>query len=251
MATLPPLQSLAKEHLLTPDGELDTDRLLNGVNQFMGSVHGALNKGLTLNDNAAAAVRRLSLMVPEYPWQSVTLENSWVNYSASFNEAAVLMLPGGVARSRGLIKDGTAAGGTTLFTLPAGWRPARTYTYLNDSSTRPGSAAVKANGTVTIEAGANGWFSLDDMEWDVASTSCAAPLPFAWAETPIVRHGLPRCTGVVPVACSVVGEDERTSTAGHYTLDWTDKGDGQLVIRSAYGLQPGKKYNLTLLCLSE
>lgn len=60
MSALPPVQSLVKEHLLTADGQLDPERLLFGLNQFMGSVYAALNRGIALGENIMAEVKEIS-----------------------------------------------------------------------------------------------------------------------------------------------------------------------------------------------
>lgn len=55
-------------------------------------------------------------------WVVPTLQNSWVNYGASYAAAGHRKV-GSIVYLRGSVKSGTTAEGTPLFTLPAGSRP--------------------------------------------------------------------------------------------------------------------------------
>lgn len=65
------------------------------------------------------------------PWREVgaagepTFENSWVNFAGvdDYDTAAFWQQSDGWVRLKGLVKDGTATAGTTIFTLPSGLRP--------------------------------------------------------------------------------------------------------------------------------
>ncbi len=61
MAALPPLQSIIAEHVTNADGTLDPQRLLFVLNQFMGAVYSALNRGIALGANILAEVKELPL----------------------------------------------------------------------------------------------------------------------------------------------------------------------------------------------
>lgn len=58
-------------------------------------------------------------------WIAPTLLNSWVNFGSTFDTAAYRKI-GEVVYVRGLIKSGTTTSGTTIFTLPSGYRPSAT-----------------------------------------------------------------------------------------------------------------------------
>lgn len=251
MAVLPPLQSLVREHVTTSDGQLDPDRLLFGLNQFMGATYAALNKGLRLSENAAASVVYARFVVPEYPWTNVTdaeMSNSWVNYGGAEANAGWLAMPNGEIWLRGLIKSGTI--NTTAWTLPTGAHPSYTIRRAVGSNNAFGMLGITTAGAVTPVTGSNTWFDLECKF--VPASPVLPPKPFSGGEWPIiVRHGLSRCTQVHVGAAELVNGDTRTETAGEFTLDWADKGDGQLLVRSVYGLQPGRTYKLTLLCLAE
>jgi hypothetical protein len=55
-------------------------------------------------------------------WAAPTLLNSWVNFGQSW-ENARFRKNGKVVEVQGMVMNGTATVGTTLFTLPAGFRP--------------------------------------------------------------------------------------------------------------------------------
>lgn len=60
---------------------------------------------------------------PTTAWVALTLQNSWVNYGASW-AAAEYRKTAGIVYVRGLIKDGVVTIGTVITSLPAGFRPA-------------------------------------------------------------------------------------------------------------------------------
>jgi hypothetical protein len=55
-------------------------------------------------------------------WITPTLLNSWVNYAAGFNTLQYKKDADGIVTIKGVVKDGTLD--TTIFILPAGYRPA-------------------------------------------------------------------------------------------------------------------------------
>lgn len=88
-----------------------------------------------------------------------TLENSWVNYSATetsgdFRYARYWKDANGIIHLEGLVKDGVVTAGTTVLTLPVGFRPAGTLLFLTPAS-GPAFARtdVRANGQVTTNTG--------------------------------------------------------------------------------------------------
>ena len=94
-------------------------------------------------------------------WTAVTFQNSWVNYDGTFNQCGYLRDPHGFVHLRGLVKSGTI--GTTIFTLPAGYRPEYQQLFNVQSNSALGRCDVKTNGEVTANAGNNAWFSLDGL----------------------------------------------------------------------------------------
>jgi hypothetical protein len=62
-----------------------------------------------------------------------SLLNGWVNYGGNYLPASYWKDKNGVVHLSGLIKNGTTAAGTTLFVLPAGYRPAGVEIHINHS----------------------------------------------------------------------------------------------------------------------
>lgn len=62
---------------------------------------------------------------PTDGWTALTLQNGWVNYGGGWATAAYRKAAG-IVYVRGLIRDGSTPAGTTITTLPVGYRPADT-----------------------------------------------------------------------------------------------------------------------------
>lgn len=78
-------------------------------------------------------------------WVAATLQNSWANYGSGLPDAEYRRSQDGRVTLRGVVKRSTAASaGTTIFTLPAGFRPAK----------RPAWPGTSINIGETVHAGA-------------------------------------------------------------------------------------------------
>jgi hypothetical protein len=73
----------------------------------------------------AVSLTGVTTITPE-AWTFPSLNSSWVNYGAGFQTIRYRKTPDGTVHIQGLIAGGTTTGGTTVFTLPAGYRPAGT-----------------------------------------------------------------------------------------------------------------------------
>lgn len=267
MASLPQISNLSVEGMLDAEGGLDPQRLLYALNQFMGPTHQALNRQLTFGENFKATVKDVRFAMPsDAPWRTVAtsgsvdpvFKNSWTDEdSATYHHAAICMLPTGRVRLRGLIDAGTL--GSAAFTLPTGWRSNRKQWFavgceVDGASPTPGFVTIDASGNVTPVYGDNASFSLDGIEFQAVGT-VAPPDAFSGSAGgrvwPLIEsHGLGRCRSVIPVAC-VCKDAKPSQSVGDFTVDWEDKGDGQIRIRSVWGLQWGQTYTLRLLMFAE
>lgn len=254
MKTLPH-RNLIKEQLLDKDGDFDLDRFLRAYNDQQATVSTILGGGFRLSANGGAAIISARLRVPEYPWTAV--ESFGTNYSnkgGDYPACQYLLWPGGRVYVRGgLVKSGAQSALETMCTLPAEARPDKAYDFAGLAGTAYGPYAFEvglSGAILNVDSTKNGTLATIQCDFQ-GSTSVGAPKPFNWTDDGWkVKHGLGRCTGLVPLYAEVVG-DSRNETVGQFTLEWKDRGDGTLAIRSAYGLQPGKTYNLRLLALSE
>jgi len=88
-----------------------------------------------------------------------SLGGFWVDYGAGFQGARYRITPDGTVHIQGLIKNGTPP--TTLFTLPAGYRPAKQLIFLTFAyGGAVGRLDVKANGDVYLASGSTVYTSL-------------------------------------------------------------------------------------------
>ena len=99
-------------------------------------------------------------------WQVPTLGNSWVNFGAPYQVARYRKVSGWVSLE-GSIKNGTTS--TTIFTLPAGYRPGDAQQFLGVSNAFTARIRVDNTGTVQVDAyatgGNNAVVSLDQVRF--------------------------------------------------------------------------------------
>ena len=99
--------------------------------------------------------------------------NNWTNYGSGFASAAFRKDPFGRVHLRGLVKGGALLG--TIFTLPAGYRPAGTTQSMVDAGAGGGQYAelrVDSLGNVFAQQGAAlGYLSLDGLSFDTDTVS--------------------------------------------------------------------------------
>ena len=141
----------------------------NGALQELGAnLIPADNLTNIINDGSTAANRAWSasklngygLITPDGSWTDATLVNSWVNYGAPYANASYRKDALGWVHIRGVIKSGTTTNPTTLFTLPAGYRPSNSYVMATDSNFAHALFTVGSNGLVQFNAGGNTYFAL-------------------------------------------------------------------------------------------
>lgn len=105
-----------------------------------------------------------------FPGTFLQSTTTWVNYgAASFNAASFYKDPWGIVHVRGLVKQNQTGivppGCPTIFTLPAGYRPAREEIFATTSNDAFGSARVLTNGAVNMVVGNGAWISLDGISF--------------------------------------------------------------------------------------
>lgn len=98
-------------------------------------------------------------------WAAPSLQNSWVNYGSTW-EIAGYRKKNGFVQLRGLIKSGVVTSGTTLFTLPTGFRPLTDKHVICVSAQATCVLNIMATGIVKINAGASAtYISLADISF--------------------------------------------------------------------------------------
>lgn len=105
-----------------------------------------------------------------------SLQNSWVDFDASYDRTAKVYhdVQSGRVWLEGMIKNGTTTTGTVLFSVPAHMRPKFSKNFPVVSNLAFGYIGIvgnnKASGTagdVFIGAGSATWLSLDGVSWQV------------------------------------------------------------------------------------
>jgi len=107
---------------------------------------------------AARAIRRLESVDRSVDWITPTLSGAWVAFGGSEQAPAYSRTASGMVLLRGVAKSGTVP--STLFTLPAGFRPLGNRRFPVVANNLFGYISIIATGVVTIEAGSNVYVDL-------------------------------------------------------------------------------------------
>lgn len=98
--------------------------------------------------------------------QTPDLQNGWVNYGAGYESATYWKDKCGKVHIAGMIKSGTTAAETVIFTLPVGYRPRAAEKFFCVSMNAICVIDVYSTGAVAIKTGANsGWISLSGISF--------------------------------------------------------------------------------------
>lgn len=108
---------------------------------------------------------RLAACLQAEAWTAPTFTGTWVNYNTATHVAAGYRRIGDRIELRGFIMSGTS--GTSAFTLPSGFRPARIHHYPTIANAGIGYVEVRADGTVVPTAGSTAWLSLSGISFSV------------------------------------------------------------------------------------
>jgi len=265
MAPIPRVKSLKREDY--PQAPAWFDQLLLVLNQQAGDVSHALSNGLTQTENGRAEFKTVDVVMPlEFPtWRVVGATgqppflNGWFAYpDPTFGAPAFRMWPDGIVELTGLMKRGTIALPSILFTLPSGYRPhtGRIYAQgMHDGTPKPGEVRVHTNGDVLLNSlptygGAVEYVSLHAIRFQAGGTAggIAArvetfPAPFPLSVR-LVNKWPVKTVDVVSVF-DVTGQ--QPGTVGPVTATWNTREAGMLTLDALWGLQPGRSYRVTLL----
>lgn len=257
MSTPPKAISLSREDF--PAQAEWIDKLLRPLNAFTSSVSAALDRRLTATANMSAALKAVTVAVPD--WTPVAssgstdpyFKNSWTNYSASWDSAACWVDDEGWTCLRGLVKDGSAIN-TQAFALPTDARPSKHKVLVGVSQDGYGRYldVNASSGAVTPVTGNTTFWSLDGIRFDRAKP----PPAFAGSGWPLVlAHGL---SGTVSEVRLVEARDLTANTAAANTVayaghgvSWRNTAKTSVAVDRVSGLTPGRRYALTFLVLSE
>lgn len=138
------------------------------------------------------------------PWRIVgaggepAFAGGWINYGSGYPVAAFKKYPDGRVRLQGLVKNGT--NGQPIFTLPVGYRPLSPgdaqLIFSTVAVSAFGEIRIGSDGLVVVQAGANGFVSLDGIEFDTGKTT--------WPSGPKGDPGPAGTTGaIIPVVTAL------------------------------------------------
>jgi hypothetical protein len=100
-------------------------------------------------------------------WTNLTLQNSWVHSGGTYPNASYRLNALGEVELRGAIKSGITTSGTTIATLPAGFRPThdRNYVVYSTDGTNYilGTIQITSAGAIRLFSGGNVILSLDSI----------------------------------------------------------------------------------------
>ncbi|WP_424097829.1 hypothetical protein [Moorena producens] len=119
----------------------------------------------TTNPTAKLVVTGGETSLQQENWQTPTLQNGWVNFGRPYNNAGYFKDSLGIVHLKGLVKNGTA---NTIFTLPAGYRPAaRELHSVATYNNAMGRVDIAPDGRVERVTGSTLWISLDGITFRV------------------------------------------------------------------------------------
>lgn len=122
------------------------------------------NATLSMQDNATGASKRVGGNVGYVPpIIAPTLINGWVNFGGAYQAAGYWKDSDGVVHLTGVVKSGSA--GTTIFVLPAGYRPAASELFTYVAGGALGYGEVQATGNVVFSAGATSDVSISGVSF--------------------------------------------------------------------------------------
>lgn len=224
--------------------------LLEELTEFsQENVGGALDRRLSFTENFQAELKTVRLSIPDVAFIAPTLGNSWANFGSGYRTAGYRIGPTGRVELRGLINGGTISVTSTgiITTLPVGYRPSEPEPFVTLGNGTAVELHVKATGDVHAWAGAsNVAWSLNGITFQ-AVKPCAPPRVFSGEGWPVrVKHGLPDVGGAIPVLTRLV-DAVPGEAAPDPELDLATGKDGELLVRAAHGLSPGRVYLVTLL----
>lgn len=108
-----------------------------------------------------------------YPaFTDVAFNGAWANFGAPYEEASYARI-GIKVWLRGLIKHAVTTTTGTVFTLPVGYRPAKTRRFVIDAGSGQAIVTLSNAGVFSIASYINGGsattIGLDKVSWDVAA----------------------------------------------------------------------------------
>jgi type II secretory pathway pseudopilin PulG len=118
------------------------------------------------NSAGTSAYGLKSITVPL--WATPVLQSGWSSFDANnWSTPGYTKTSTGLVVLRGMVK----AGSSTIFTLPAGYRPAEYIMFENSSNQAIGRIDIRSDGVILMTVGSNAWTSLDGIAFMPSGTT--------------------------------------------------------------------------------
>ncbi len=110
-----------------------------------------------------------NVSIAQQDWQPPpAFLNRWHNYGSGYNTAGYFKDSMGMVHLKGLVAGGL--GGTTIFVLPVGYRPAAEQLHVTcTNNNTAGRLDIRPSGELVVVAGDSAWFSLDGVTFRAES----------------------------------------------------------------------------------
>ena len=224
------------------------NQLMSALNPFLSDTSNAINKRLTLGENLVNEVKDVTVKAPStYGWTDVTTFDTAGVSAFSGRDCRYRMTPGGQVELSMQMTIPSTAAAITMFTLPEGYRPqyqveaAGTEGFGNCTAIRITTAGVVSKPSTTSTTGYFGFAGA----FPVNPVGAAPIAAFTGNDWPIrLNTSLKTVTRVTLLNCT--DADSNLSTVTTYQPDWSFDAQGYVIIKSIWGLVPGRRYNLKL-----
>jgi hypothetical protein len=114
-----------------------------------------------INDLQDEVVAIETQLITDTFTEVTSFSNSWVNYGSGYDTAGYYKDAYGYVHLKGLLKNGTIT--LTMFTLPAGYRPAYRYLFATLSNDALGRCDIDTSGNVIAVTGNTAWISINGL----------------------------------------------------------------------------------------
>ena len=114
---------------------------------------------------SATAINGWSLISGAPVTFAPTMANNWLNFDSGFAPAGYWKDSDNVVNIRGVIRNGATSSGTTIFTLPVGYRPAHREIFTVNINGGSGRIDVLADGSVVVQVASSVYTSLSGISF--------------------------------------------------------------------------------------
>lgn len=165
--------SVRAEGGLVFDGNLAAHLNTDGaLYRYDGQCYLAVDDNLYIRDTNSKLIKfhfdTIAGIIRQDDWSGVSFQSNWVNYQSGYNNAGYYKDRQGRVHLRGLVRNGVVGEAQTIFTLPAGYRPAGRELHNATSNDGLGRVDILTDGRVIPYFGNPAWLCLDGISFRAA-----------------------------------------------------------------------------------